>query len=38
VTGFVLFALQIAAEIMRRILVLRGREVPPREGTSDVGG
>jgi TRAP-type mannitol/chloroaromatic compound transport system permease small subunit len=36
VTGFLLFTLQIAAEIMRCILVLRGQEVPPREGTSDV--
>jgi TRAP-type mannitol/chloroaromatic compound transport system permease small subunit len=38
VTGFVLFALQIAAEILRRILVLRGRGVPPREGRPDVAG
>jgi TRAP-type mannitol/chloroaromatic compound transport system permease small subunit len=38
VTGFVLFALQIAAEIMRCILMLRGQEEPPREGTLDVAG
>lgn len=36
VAGFVLFALQIGAEIMRCILVLRREEVPPREGQPDV--
>jgi TRAP-type mannitol/chloroaromatic compound transport system permease small subunit len=36
VAGFVLFTLQIAAEIMRCILVLRGEEVPQREGQPDV--
>src|SRR5919106_1164202 len=36
VAGFVLFALQVAAEIMRCILVLRGEEVPEREGQPDV--
>jgi TRAP-type mannitol/chloroaromatic compound transport system permease small subunit len=38
VTGFVLFTLQIAAEIMRCILVLRGQEVPPGEGAPDIAG
>jgi TRAP-type mannitol/chloroaromatic compound transport system permease small subunit len=38
VAGFVLFTMQIAAEIMRSILVLRGQEAPPREGTPDVAG
>jgi TRAP-type mannitol/chloroaromatic compound transport system permease small subunit len=36
VAGFVLFMLQIAAEIMRCILGLRGEEVPQREGQPDV--
>jgi TRAP-type mannitol/chloroaromatic compound transport system permease small subunit len=36
VAGFALFSLQIAAEIMRCILALRGEEIPQREGRSDV--
>jgi TRAP-type mannitol/chloroaromatic compound transport system permease small subunit len=36
VAGFFLFSLQIAAEIMRCVLVLRGEEVPQREGQPDI--
>src|SRR5919106_13516 len=36
VAGFVLFTWQIAAEIMRCILALRGLEVPPREAPPDI--